>query len=342
MRIPGGYCISTGDPADRISSIPSASSGSAIRGSHTMAARARVVAPGQVGTTPVGDEIPIIAGDVKADATADIRATLDLTTEDHSWTGRASDSITPYGNEIFIERGVVYGDRTTEWVSQGYYRIYDVEQDQAPDGELQVTGRDRMSGIVDEKPLAPQQFADGTSVAEVFSTLVGEVYPGLEIVYDFDADATVFASSHALNDDRYGFLKDIADSLGKIFYFGYDGRPRVETAPNPTAPVFDVTHGKGGVIIKASRGLSRDKVYNGVVATGEQAGQGAPVRGVVLDLNPTSPTYWGGSFGKVPMFYSSTLLTTDDQCAVAAAAMLSRQMGVPRSVDFTAVPNPAL
>jgi hypothetical protein len=307
-----------------------------------MAARARVVKPGQVGVDPIGTVIPIIAGDVKLDSTADVRGTLELTTEDRTWRAALNDTLTPYGNEVFIERGVVYGDRVTEWVAQGYFRIYDVEQDSAPGGELAISGRDRMSGIVDAKPLAPQQFSNGSSVAGVFDALVKEVYPGAVIVYDFDATTASFTSSHALDDDRYAFLKDIADSLGKIMYWDYAGQLRVEDAPDPGNPVFDVTHGRGGVVTKVSRGLSRDQVYNALVATGEAVGENPPVRGVALDLNPDSPTYWDGPFGKVPKLYSSSFLTTDDQCTNAALAMLRRQVGVPYSLDFTAVPNPAL
>lgn len=307
-----------------------------------MASRARIVAPGQTGVTPTGLEIPIISGDVKLDSTADIRSTLDLTTSDHDWQAALDDALTPYGNEIFIERGVVYGDGSTEWVSQGYFRIYDVDQDAAPKGSLAITGKDRMSGIIDARPLAPMQFGSGASVSSVFSYLVTEVYPGAVIVYDFDAGSTLFTASHSLEDDRYGFLKDIADSLGKVLYWDYAGKLQVRTAPSATQSVFEVTHGPGGVVTKVSRSLSRSGVYNAIVASGEPVGEAAPVRAVSLDLNPASPTYWNGPFGKVPKFYSSTFLTTVAQCQTAADAMLARQLGVPYSVDFSAVPNPAL
>lgn len=313
-----------------------------VRGSHQMASHAYICAPGQSGVTPVGVEIPILSGDVKLDSTADIRATLDLTTSDQDWQAALDDALTPYGNEIFVQRGVQYGDGSEELVSQGYYRIYSVEQQNAPKGSLQIAAKDRMSGLIDAKPLAPMQFGDGTSVSAVFDFLVTEVYPDAVIVYDFDAGSTLFTASHSLEDDRYKFLKDIADSLGKVMYWDYAGRLRLETAPDPTDPVFDVHHGEGGVVATVSRSLNRDQVYNAVVATGEPVGEAAPVRGVALDLNPLSPTFWDGPFGKVPKFYSSTFLTTDQQCLDAATAMLARQLGVPYSLDFTAVPNPAL
>lgn len=313
-----------------------------VRGSHEMVSHAYVCSPQQVGVTPVGIEIPIISGDVKLDSTADIRATLELTTYDAEWAAALDDALTPYGADIFVQRGVVYGDGSEELVSQGYYRVYSVEQESAPKGSLRITGKDRMSGVIDARPTRPVQFGAGASVSSVFAAVLAEVYAAPPVVYDFDAGATVFAASHNLEDDRYEFLKDIADSLGKVLYWDYAGRLQVRTAPAATVPVYAVTHGSSGVITSVSRTLSRAGVYNGVVATGEPVGEAPPSRGVAVDLNPSSPTYWDGPFGRVPMFYSSSFLTTDAQCAAAAQAMLARQLGVPYSLDFSAVPNPAL
>ncbi|MFD4196616.1 DUF5047 domain-containing protein [Amycolatopsis thermoflava] len=320
-----------------------------VRGSHSMASRVRVVPPGLTGVNPgpldaAGKplhEIPILSGDVILNSTADIRGTLDLTTE-FEWPADASGLLTPYGNELFVERGIVYGDGVTEWVGQGYYRLYDVDQKSAPNGPIKIAARDRMSGIIDARPLAPQEFGAGVSVQAIFDFLVGEVYPGAVILFDFDAAATTFPSSHVLEDDRYKFLKDIADSLGKVMFWDYAGRLRVQAAPDPTTPVFDVNHGRGGVVATVSRSLSRQAVYNAVVATGEAPGEAPPVRAVALDLNASSPTYWHGPFGKVPKFYSSTFITTVGQAQAAANAMLARQLGLPYNVDFSMVPNVAL
>jgi hypothetical protein len=312
-----------------------------VRGSHTATARARVCAPGQTGTNPVGVEVPILGGDVKLDSTADIQGTLDLTTS-WEWPADASGLLTPYGNEIYVERGIDYGDGVTEWVGLGYYRIYDPEQDDAPDGPISITGQDRMAGIVDARPLQPVQFLTGTSISTVFTQVVGEVYPSATISYDFNASGTTLTSSHVMDDDRYGFLKDIADSLGKVMYWDYQGRLQVRTAPDAGDPVWDVTHGRDGVVVSVSRGLTREGVYNAVVASGVAVGEDAPPWGVAQDLNPSSPTYWNGTFGKVPMFYTSSFLVSPEQCQMAANAQLLRQLGVPYRLGFGAVPNPAL
>lgn len=314
-----------------------------------MCARARVLSPGLTGTNP-GDldpitgepllAIPIESGDVKSDATADIRSTLDLSTP-FAFPSSAADLLTPYGNEIFIERGLDYGD-TREWVSLGYFRIYSVEQDEAPDGLVVVGGRDRMSGIIDGERESPKEYPDGTSVEDVFVDLVEEVYPGATIEFDFDAGGTTFSSTHIVEADRYGFLKGIADSLGKVMYWDYQGYLQVQTAPDPADTVFSVDHGDGGVVVKVSRSLNREAAFNAVIAVGEQVGEAEPVRAVSYDLNPNSPTYWNGPFGKVPLKISSSFIETIGQAQDAAYAKLSRSLGVPYSIDLSMVPNSAL
>ncbi|HEY3513563.1 MAG TPA: DUF5047 domain-containing protein [Kribbella sp.] len=320
----------------------------AIRGSHAMRSRVRVVPPGLTGTNPnldmngnVQHEIAVSGGDVKLDATADIRGSLDMETT-ASWPAGASDLLTPYGNELFVERGIVFGSGAVEWVSLGYFRISDIEQDDAPDGPLHIVAHDRMAGIVDSKLEAPRQYTTGTSVQTVFDDLVGEIYPAAVIVYDFDAANTLFSASHVAEEDRYAFLKAIVDSLGKVMFWDYQGRLQVVTAPDPTVPVLDINHGRGGILVKLSRSLSRQGAFNAVIATGEAAGEKPPVRGVAYDTNPNSPTYWFGPFGKVPYKMSSSFITTPDQARTAAEQKLARSIGVPYSADFESVVCAAL
>jgi hypothetical protein len=312
-----------------------------VRGSHRMCARARIVAPGQTGVDPDGVEIPIVDGNTVHDGNAEIRATADLTTV-WDWPVDTHGLLTPYGNEVFLERGLIYGNGEREWVSQGYFRLYGVEQGNVPRGAIRLSGRDRMSGIIDARLETPIQFAIGTTIADAFTFLVGEVYPGVPIDFDFDATTVAFASSHIAEEDRYGFLADVVRSRGKVMYFDHRGHLQVRTAQDPTVPVFDVDHGAGGVLVDMTRKLDRDGVYNAVVAFGETPGDIAPVRAIAIDNNPTSATYYHGPFGKVPRFYSSPFITTSAQCRSAASAMLVRSLGLPYNVDFTAVPNPAL
>jgi Domain of unknown function (DUF5047) len=314
-----------------------------VAGSHSMSARARVCQTFQTGTDPDGTTIPILAGDVFADANANIRSTLDLTTDGTAmWPSRTNLLLAPYGHEIFVERGVQFGGGTTEWVSLGYYRIQTPDQANAPDGPIRIQARDRMAGLVDGRLLAPVQFLAAATYGAVMTQLVTEVYPAATIQWPDGGDSTAIGRDLIAEEDRYGFLNDLVKSLGKIWHWDHRGILVIRDQPSTATPVFDVNHGESGVLLKLARQLTRERVYNAVVATGEAADTETPVRAVAIDNNPSSPTYFHGPFGPVPQFFSSPFLTSNSQAGTAAESMLRKQLGLPYNADFTAVPNPAL
>lgn len=321
----------------------------ALTGDHKARFEARVVTGHPTGVDPAGVTIPIVSGDVTSDGSASIRSTLDMTTQTDiaqadpvRFPTRPDDLLAPYGNEVFCRRGIEYGDRTVEWVSLGYYRIDSASQDQTPLGEIALTGSDRMAGIVDGRLVAPVQFPAGTTFEAVFETLILDVYPTAVVSFDFDATAVVLNRSTVVEEDRYAFLRDLADAYAKDFFVRYDGVFRVQSRPDPASPVWTVAGGAYGVLVEAAREINREGFFNAVVATGEGADTVEPVRGVAYDTGPTSPTRWGGPFGKVPRFYSSPFVTTAAQARSAARKLLLGNIGLPSSLDLATVPNPAL
>lgn len=315
-----------------------------VRGSHAMAARARLVAPGQTGTDPAGTVVPILAGNVELDATADVRSTLDLTTR-HPWPATAADPLAPYGQEAFIERGIRLGNGAVEWVSLGYHRIETIEEDETlgGPGAVRVTASDRMEAVRSSELPAPRQYAATTTLGNVVADLVTEALPDVVIEWD---DPTVQASTLGrtviAERNRQEFLADLLAAHAKVGYFDHRGVLVVRDVPDATEPVAEFNTGPGGIVVSLSRSLTRKGVANGVVATGEAPGGGAPAYALVVDANPASPTRWGGPFGKVPRFYSSPLLTTNGQAAKAARTILGRDLGLPYSIDMEAVPDPSL
>ena len=328
-----------------------------LKGSRRMAARAKLVAPWQTGTNPVGIQLPtddptassttwgylpIVSASVVQDASADVTstATLDVVLD---WPAKPTSVGSPYGTEVFIELGVQYASGTREYVGLGYFRINEDGQSLVNGGPVTLTTEDRMANIRDGRPLFPQVFGDGASFQGVVDFVVNDVMPGVPVVYDFAASSTLLVGNHVLEDDRVKFLQELTTAYGKVMYFDYAGRLQVKSPPSPTsAPVHAIRAGAYGGLVGLQRSISRDGVFNGAVAKGDPASDIPPVSGFALDLDPASPTYWFGPFGKVPEYFSSTFLVTDDQCAGAAAAMRLKQNGAPYTVNLTATPNPAL
>lgn len=314
-----------------------------IKGSHRMVARATVCAEFQSGTSPDGVEIPILDGDVRLDGTADIRGTLDLSTDgNRMWPTHSDSLLIPYGNEVYVERGVRYSDEQIEMVGLGYFRIQTIEQETSPNGPIRITGRDRMAGIVDARLVEPVQFLSGAELGFIVDTLVLEVYPDAVIEWDDATDTAVITRSMICEEDRYAFLNDLIVSRGKIWHWDHRGVLVIRSAPDPATPVWEVMSGAGGVLLKLQRQLTRDRVYNAVVASGTGADTLAPARATMYDNNPLSPTCFSGRFGPVPKFYTSPFLFSDAQAADAAEAMLRQSLGLPYNIDLTAAPNPAL
>lgn len=315
-----------------------------LRGSHLAVFRAKATDQFYTGTTPGGTEIPIISGDVKFSATAEIRSTLSLTTS-WPWPLTATDTLAPYGREIYIERGIAYGNAQREWVGLGYFRIDTIEQDETPDGVITISGSDRSAGLRDARFLAPQQFPPTWTNGDVVNSLIWDVYFYAGII-EWDDTAVrddTINRTIITEDDRLGILNDLLTSVGKIGYWDYRGIFVIKTPPDVTgAPSWTVDAGTNGVLVQMSRSLTREGVYNAVVATGEAGDTTAPARAVSYDLNPASPTYYNGGFGKVPRFYSSPFITTNAQAQTAADALLRQQLGLPYQVDLSSIANPAL
>lgn len=320
----------------------------AVSGSCRVDARARIVPPGLNGTTIADPNnilavLDVVRGSVTFDSTADVRGTLDLTVTANWWPKNSTDPLTPYGNEIFVEAAVVFGDGSREWVSQGYYRIQQPEQEDAPNGVISVTGSDRMQGIIDDRIPYPLTFSKGAAVTTVIQALVLDTYPWATFDFDSSIVGRSLGADQTTTDDRFEFLSSLVTSYGMIFYWDYRGLLVVKPPPDPSIPLVTISSGAHGVLSTLSRTLSRDGVYNAVIASGEQLDDTIPpVTAMVVDSDPSSPTYWFGQYGRVPEFYSSSFLTTTAQCISAAQSILQQSTGLPYSVDFAQLSNHAL
>jgi hypothetical protein len=319
-----------------------------VSGSHEPVFEARVLTAWATGPDPEGVTIPILGGDVQYDGTADVFASLSLTTAGIDEDTGASrfprlpgDLLAPYGNEIWVRRGVDTGGSVL-WSSLGYFRIDAAEQDDAPYGPITLAGQDRMAHLISARLVVARTFAPSNTVAFVFATLVGEVLPQATIIFDDNTGVESLSRRLTAEENRYEVLAELAQSFGKLMYFDGDGFLRVESAPDETVPVWEVAAGAGGVLLTAGRRISTEGVYNGWVYTGEGGDQQAPVRAVVVDIGPSSPTRWGGRFGKRPGFFASPLIRTEAQAEAAARARLARRLGAPYAAEFDTPVNPAL
>lgn len=315
--------------------------GELASGSHSARFAALAPTSWQTGTDPSGQPLTITGGSVKFDATADVWASGTLTVQ-APWPGPNNELITVFGGEVFLARGIDTGAGGTMWAPLGYFRITTTTQEDAASGLITLTLDDRMATIIESELIVPRIYEPGTLVSDMVNDLVLDVYPQAVIEYDSGTGSQTLTRQLTVEQDRYEGLLDVADSLGQFVYFDERGVLRFADIPDPTDPVWTIRAGRRGSMVRPRRSLTRIGVVNAFAVFGEGMDNIPPVYAVAYDSSPTSPTRYGGPFGKIPGRYASPFITTHEQARTVAVAMLRRKLGAPYTVSVTIVPNPAL
>ena len=281
-------------------------------------------------------------GSVTVDRGSQSRRICSVTCADTSLIPRTpTDRLAVYGARLRISRGVRYSDGATELVPVGVFRIDEVAGD-VDEGPVTISGKSLECVVADDKFTTPYR-ASGLAVGAI-EALIQRSIPDA-VVISTATDAPIGARTWDIEDDAWEAVTEIAAAIGAEVYCDADGEFVVAELPDilEATPVWSVEAGEGGVYVAASRGMSADGVFNGVLASGENTEADAPpVSALVVDTDPGSPTYWDGPFGHRPTFYASATLITTGQCAAAAALLLRSAQAPNASADITSLPNPAL
>lgn len=281
-------------------------------------------------------------GSVSVDRSQAIRRTCTVTVADPSLIPRtAADQLATYGAQLRISRGVEFGDGSSELVPLGLFRLDSVDGD-VSEGPVTLQGKDRSAIIADDKFTAPYT-ATGTVVGAI-TALIQRSIPAADIISQI-TDTPIGSRAFDVEADPWAGAQEIAAAAGAEVYANADGSFVIAALPDllTATPVWAVEATDGGVYISGNRAMSSDGVYNGVLARGENTADNVPpVSSLATDSDPNSPTYWGGPFGRRPLFYTSSTLTTTNACAAAANLKLAAAKAPNASGDISSLPNPAL
>lgn len=315
----------------------------ALAQSHTMVARVDAHYDGAVTLA----DVPISAGSVTVDRGSKVRRSLSLTVADPSllpWD--ATDPLAVYGQQLVVSRGIRFTDGSTEMIPLGTFRINEPSGDTLY-GPVTLSGQSMECAIADDVFDVPTSTKGvGTCVAAI-EVLIHQTLPSA-VVVNLTSDGrnppcAVVAWDAGGN--RWDAVVQIATAMQAEIYVDALNRFVITDTPNvlSDAVVWDIAEGEGGTLMASSRTMSRTAVYNNVVASGENtSGNSVPVSAFARDTNPTSPTRWGGPFGKVTKHISSGLWTTTAACQAAANAALFDAIAPNIQASIDASPNPAL
>lgn len=293
----------------------------------------------------VASDIPISDGTVTLDRGSKVRRTLSLTVADVSYLPwNPTDPLAAYGQYLVISRGIHYSNGTVERVPLGAFRI-DEPQGNTLFGPVTLTGKSSECIIQDDKFTAPTTTRATLTCIDAITFLLHQTIPGATILNLTGRNPTCAVATWDAQSDRWDAVSQIATAMGAEIYVDALDRFVIADAPNvlSTHVAWDVAEGEGGTLISAARQMSRASVYNAVVASGENTASAAPpVSAIAKDTNPLSPTRWGGPYGKVTKFFSSSLLLSVPACQSAADAMLFDAIAPNIQTTVSATPNPAL
>lgn len=287
----------------------------------------------------------VISGSVDIDATASARRRCTVTLVDESGEltpNDADDILSPYGYELRLWRGLVFDDGGKEMVPLGTFRISEARSQQSDKGRIiALSGFDRSRAVARARFETPYTVAAGSNYATAIQALISDRLPGVS----FNFVSILYATPLLVFDqmgDPWKAAQDMAESIGCELFFDAMGVCVLRPVPEISADeiVASYVEGESATILSIENRLNDEPGYNGVVVDGEPADL-PPVHAVAYDEDPSSPTYYLGRYGKVPQFYRSQFIATQEQADETAASMLRSKLGGTEVVTFSAIPNPA-
>lgn len=288
-------------------------------------------------------DLPHNGGGVQA--TLGLRVTRQMTvTTDCSWFPWDDDApLAPLGNQLRAWRGIEYGDGSSIEFPIFTGRINSVEMQ--ADRSVRITCVDPAADVIDNEFEIPTPAATSSTIPLQVRELIQNGYPPavfgpFDPIYDPVPILT-------WDTDRGQALDDLAVAGRSFWYALPDGRFVLRNVPwavDPATvtPVVTLTEGVLGTISAAAVSTSRDLVANSVTARSERADGSEPLHVTVRDLNPLSPTFYGGKFGRVNRTVSIQEATTNGQLAAAAQTLLRRAKARTRTWAVSCVPDASL
>lgn len=282
--------------------------------------------------------LPVAGGSVSVDGSkVGVRRQLTLETTADQW-----DALSGFGLELRPFRGISYVDGSVERVPLGVFPIDNVKLSYGASGRCTVAAPDRFARVQGAQFEEPQT-TSGRAVAEI-ARFATEAFAFPVSSETSGASSVVDVTDSMWERDRAAAIAQMCTMAALDSEFDADGTFVVRDIPGMTAqPVWTVNAGERGVMTGAAKERNRQRAFSVVIVTAADIDGFPPFEPVTVeDDDPTSPTYVGGSFGRIPYFYSAPEIADEDQARAAGRGILDRQRANAAQLSLEAVVNPAL
>jgi hypothetical protein len=299
-----------------------------------------------------GPMIPITDGSVIFDYTAATRRTCQLAISDPTRTlvpDLSNDTLAPYGQRIRVWMGPADKSLNANYqVLMGTFFIDEVDADDAGTTlDIELKGFDR-SGILSQEALTSiYTIPAGTNAGSAIRTLLSKIDPTIKFKF---ANVPYIMPKTILdvNQDPWAACIQIAQACGMDLLFDRQDvcviKPLLDPANVPQSWIYadDKRYNYGLMIDELTKTVvASNTIYNDVIVTGETTGSTKTYSGRWQDTNPKSPTYIHGPFRDRPVYFSSTIITSNAQAQALAEAKGKFFSGRASQLTLQGPPNPA-
>ena len=299
----------------------------------------------------VETDIPVSGGDIRVDRSASIRRTASIQIADRKMVPSLEEGgvLEPYGTEFKVRHGIVYPNGQEELLPMGMF-VLDATSWNEANGPIPTVNLVDRAMIMSRAQIGPVLSASGKLALSFLEQTFYYFWPDLTITYGSGLDLTARLPGGTAfdNGEHWAVVSAMATAMGGEIYFDQDGLPVVNPLPefDETTTVADAVYtvdaGENGVLIDATRSVTREEVYNSVYVVGAASEGGSVPIGHVYNNDPASPTYREGPFRKMGIRIENNLLNSNAKCIAYANEELLRYRRLARTLDLTMLPNPAL
>lgn len=239
------------------------------------------------------------------------------------------DLLTPFGTLVVVALGVTLAAGVTDVVPYGTYVVDGADVSLAA-GEriVTLTLLDLADRIAKYRFEDPYMVASGEDLAAGINEVILDrtgIDPNLADTGAILQRERVFGLDPTL--DPWRELGALASDFGYRLWYSRDGTLVLDQQPvGDPADAVDLV---GPLTI---HGTFDHRPPNVIVARGEASNDNPPVQAIVMDDDPTSPTYAGTTpndspYGRVTQYHASPLLSSTGEAQLAGESILARQAG---------------
>lgn len=279
------------------------------------------------------DPIPIAQGTVTETASGDSLGALEITVPAmREWIPtHPMHPLAAYGQELMVRRGFQLPDGgTVGWETLGTFRILPAEVD---GGWIQLRAES-----VDTR-LNGARWVVSTRTEGTFAEQAAQICAGVVPVIVMAPDRSSVSRSWEQQDSRRSSLFELCDSWGTVPRM-VDGQLTIVPLRTGSEPDVTVSGGRGGSLVDIAPVVDAELVTNVVVASSVPEDETAPL--TAMAVIRTGPRAWDGPYGQHVRFFASPLLTTLEQCQLAAETTLARLQAVGPDIEATMITNPSV